>query len=113
MSLAFWQALILTTIIETPIYAWFYRKRKWWKISILSFLLNAVTLSFVWFIFFPSIADYAQAFVSSELYVFAAEAIVFSEVYKKEGWRNAAVASAFANAASAGIGLLLTFYIIP
>ena len=111
MPLAFWQAFMLTVLIETPVYAWFYKARDWRKIIVLSAVLNAVTLSFVWFIFFPSIADYAQFFVSSELYAFATEAIVFAEVFRREGWQKAVVASAIANAFSAGVGLLIAFYI--
>lgn len=109
MYLVFWQAFILTVLLETPILIWFYKKRKWWKIALLSLVLNAFTLSFVWFMFFPALSDYAQFFVSAEFYAFAAEALILAELFKKEGWRNAVVASAFANAVSAGVGLLLAF----
>ena len=109
MLLVFWQALILTIAIETPIYCWFYKARDWRKVVLISILLNAVTLSFVWFIFYPSISDYAQFFIAAELYAFAAEAIVFAELLKKEGWGTALTASAIANAFSAGAGLVIGF----
>ena len=109
MQYVFWQALLLTIMLETPIYIWFYKKYDWRKVALLSVVMNAVTLPFVWFVFFPAVSDYASFFISSELYVFGAEAIILAELFKKEGWGTALVASAFANSISAGIGLLIAF----
>jgi len=109
MQYVFWQAFLLTLLLETPIYCWFYKKYDWRKIAALSLIINAITLPFVWFVFFPAIPDYAQFFISSELYAFGAEAVILAEVLKKGGWGTALTASAFANAVSAGAGLFIGF----
>ena len=109
MQFNFLEAFVLTLLIETPIYIWFYKKRGQQMMAIVSILMNAITLPFVWFIFYPALADYATFFVSSELYVLGAEAVLLGELFKKEGWKRAIAASMFANAMSAGAGLLLTF----
>lgn len=103
----FWQAFILTNLLEAPIYALFYSRRAWWKVVLLMLAFNSLTLPFVWFFFYPLIADYSVYFVVAESFAFIAEAAVLALVFKKEGWRNAVLASASANALSAGAGLLL------
>ncbi|MDD5317708.1 MAG: hypothetical protein PHF51_03155 [Candidatus ainarchaeum sp.] len=107
MQLSFLQALIITNVLEAPALAIFYPKRALWKVALLMLAFNALTLPFVWFFFYPLIADYALYLVAAESFAFIVEAAALALVFPGEGWRNAALASAAANALSAGAGLLL------
>lgn len=107
MQLGFLEALAITNLLEAPALAVFYPKRALWKVVLLVLAFNALTLPFVWFFFYPMIADYALYFVVAESFAFIVEAAVLALAFGKEGWRNAALASAAANALSAGAGLLL------
>ena len=105
--MSFLQALIITNVLEAPALAAFYPNRAWRKVVLLALALNALTLPFVWFVFYPLVADYALYFAVAESFAFVVEAAILALVFPGEGRGNAALASAAANALSAGAGLLL------
>ncbi|VVC72080.1 Uncharacterised protein [uncultured archaeon] len=109
MQTDFLQALILTNLLEAPIYVLFYPKRAWQQVILLMLAFNLLTLPFVWFVFYPLIEDYSTYFVVAESFAFLVEAGILWLVFRREGWQNALLASAAANALSAGAGLLAAF----
>lgn len=110
MNLGFPNAYLLTLLLETPVYWYFLRKYcPAWKAVAFSIIINAITLPFVWFVFYPAIQDYWTFFAAAELFAFIAEAVLVMLLIPKTTARKAFLASLAANAASATVGLALAF----
>ena len=74
-----------------------------------SLLANTLTHPLVWFVFpllWPKIGWTATTALA-ELFAFAAEAVAYSYLFPKLGWKRAALASFICNALSFAAGLAI------
>ena len=111
MELKFLSAFILTNILEMPVAFFFLRKTEGAKLVFPAiFLLNALTLPFVWIVF-PSFLQmpYLPVLLFSEIFAFAVEMAAYAMIFAKTS-RLAAMSAAFiANAVSFAVGFALQF----
>ena len=102
-------AFALTQIIEVPIVVALTRAAELpaWKRAATAFVATLATHPIVWFVV-PELGLGESARVSaSEGWAFGAECVIYRLFLAPLGWRASAAASALANAASFGIGVLL------
>lgn len=107
--LAFWPvAFALTLVIEVPIFTMLgpaatSRKRA----ALAGAAGTCLTHPLLWFVWFPLIHHHTLATISGEILVVGAECVIFHLLTGRCSWTRAAAASALANAASFGLGLIL------
>jgi hypothetical protein len=108
MGIAFPEAFLLTFFIEFLILSLLLRnKHGIRKIAGAALLANIATHPLVWF-FFPSLGlTYALQLGISELFAFAAEALIYARLFPNMGLRQAALLSLACNATTFLFGLLL------
>ncbi|MBI5534712.1 MAG: hypothetical protein HY898_18445 [Deltaproteobacteria bacterium] len=128
MLLPWLKAFVLTLAIEIPIASMVLRPKAVGRARLVLLLAfaNLATHPVVWFVFpmlpvdrylaaassaLPFAVIRYAAFVLSELFAFAAEALFFALVFQGTSVRRALAASFAANATSLGIGLLLYRYL--
>jgi len=104
MIIAFLKAYIFTIIIETIIIN-LLSNRSIWLNTIVSILMNTITLPFVWFVFPFLIYDKYICLVISEIFAFIIEA-TFLELLLLKNWKGGIIAF-IANQGSFLFGLLL------
>jgi hypothetical protein len=105
-------AFALTQLVEVPIVVALTRAAEApaWKRAAAAFVATLATHPIVWFVIPEfslgfNVGEGARVF-TSEAWAFAAECAIYRLFLPPLGWRRAAAASAIANAASFGVGVL-------
>jgi len=97
----------LTLLFELPVVAWILRDSAGLgKILLVGLFANLVTHPVVWFVLPRFFTSYIVYLFTAELGATAIEAVVFWALLRPQPGRLALSASAFANAASLGLGLV-------
>ena len=111
MELNFLSAFFLTNVLEMPAAFFLLRKTEGAKLIFPAiFLLNCLTLPFVWFVF-PSFLQmpYLSVLLLSEIFAFAVEMAAYAIIFSKTSRLTAIFAAFIANAVSFAIGFALQF----
>ena len=109
MTSDFLLAYFFTILIESSVLILLlFRKYKLKLIVRNAVIASSLTLPFVWFLFpVLGLGSWVLQTSLAEIFAFAAEAWIFTMLFKGISWRNAIVASFLANAVSFFAGLLL------
>jgi hypothetical protein len=98
-------AFALTQLVEVPIVTYIARGPVW-KRAAAAFVATLATHPIVWFVIPELELREGVRLVASEAWAFGAECLFYIAFLAPISWRRAAAASAIANGASFGLGLV-------
>jgi len=107
-------AFLLTLAIEVPLAGFLLRRDEPSRTTLVGklFFANLATHPLVWFAFPLLPGTWAVTTALAEAFAWLAEAVFYSLVFPKVGFRRAALVSLAANAASFGLGLIV-YALVP
>ena len=102
------EAFALTLTLETAVLlVFFWHRAPRWRIVLTALVANAVTHPVVWFVLPKLMTSYGAYIVVAETWAVLAEVPILVAMLRPRPWYVALSASALANLASYGCGLLL------